>query len=227
MKVRHVGAGLLALVAVGAIPATGARAAVPAPLTHQGRLLDATGQPVGSSQVFIYKIYDAPTDGNVLWTETLTVALDQGYFSVQLGLMSPITDALLTGGDRYLGIQVGADAELAPREQLTSVPYARVAGEVCGDIHPTSVSVGGAEVISAAGKWTGPAPLKVGDCKTVDSACGNGTYNQPTFYLDRVGGTCPTDHPVFNGFKFLRCGTLDSASEGLALRMTCCALQAN
>ncbi len=116
--------------------AAAARAAVPAPLTHQGRLLDADGQPVTTNQVFTYKIYDAATDGNTLWTETLTVPVDQGYFSVQLGLMSPITDALLAGGDRYLGIQVGSDDEMIPREQLSSVPYARLAGEVSGDIHP-------------------------------------------------------------------------------------------
>jgi hypothetical protein len=203
-----------------------ARAAVPAPLTHQGRLLDADGQPVMTNQVFTYKIYDAATDGNVLWTETLTVPVDVGYFSVQLGLMSPISDALLTGGDRYLGIQVGTDPEMIPREQLSSVPYARIAGEVSGDIHPSSVSIGSTPVVSSAGKWVGPAPLKVGDCKTVDGACGNGTYNEPTFYLDRVGGTCPADHPVFNGFKFLRCAT-GTPDEGLALRMTCCALQPN
>lgn len=204
-----------------------ARAAVPGPLTHEGRLLDASGQPVTTNQVFTYKIYDAATDGNVLWTETLTVPVDQGYFSIQLGLMSPIPDALLAGGDRYLGVQVGTDAEMIPREQLTSVPYARLAGEVSGDIHPNSVSIGSTAVISSAGSWVGPAPLKIADCKTVDGTCGGGTYNEPTYFLDRVGGTCPADHPVFNGFSFLRCGTLNTAAEGLALRMTCCALQAN
>jgi hypothetical protein len=223
MKIQTFLTGLFAALLL----ATEARAAVPAPLTHQGRLLDAGSQPVTTSQVFIYKIYDAPTDGNVLWTETLTVPLDQGFFSVQLGLVSPISDALLTGGDRYLGIQVGADPEMVPREQLSSVPYARVAGEVSGDIHPASVSIGSSAVISSAGKWVGPAPLKVGDCMSVNSACGNGTYQQPTYYLDRVGGTCPADHPVFNGFKFFRCGTIGSSDEGLALSMTCCALQPN
>ena len=202
-----------------------AAAAVPAPLTHQGRLLDASGAPITASQIFIYKIYDAATAGTVLWTETLTVPLDQGYFSVQLGLMSPISDALLAGGDRYLGIQVGTDPEMTPREQLGSVPYARLAGDVPGDIHPTSVSIGSTAVINSSGKWVGPAPLSIGSCTTVTGTCGNGTYNQPTYFLDRVGGTCPDDHPVFKGFKFMRCGTLGTADEGLALQMTCCALQ--
>jgi hypothetical protein len=224
MNVRAVAITLVFV--LGSLPVA-ARGAVPAPLTHEGRLLDADGQPVTTNQVFTYKIYDAATDGNVLWTETLTVPVDQGYFAVRLGLMSPISDALLIGGDRFLGIQVGTDAEMIPRELLSSVPYARVAGEVSGDIHPSSVSIASTPVISAAGNWVGPAPLKVSDCKTVDSACGSGTYNQPTYFLDRVGGTCPADHPVFNGFKFLRCGTLGSATEGLALRMTCCALQPN
>lgn len=222
MNLRALSLFILSLVAALGAPAA---AAVPAPLTHQGRLLDASGQPVTASQIFIYKIYDAATAGNVLWTETLTVPLDQGYFSVQLGLMSPITDALLAGGDRYLGIQVGTDPEMTPREQLGSVPYARLAGDVPGDIHPSSVSIGSTPVINASGKWVGPAPMSIGDCMSVQGSCGSGTYNQPTYFLDRVGGNCPTDHPVFNGFKFMRCGDLGTADEGLAFVMNCCALQ--
>jgi hypothetical protein len=228
MKLRTgltVGPFLLAALAVAGGEA---RAAVPAQLTHEGRLLDAGGQPVSASQVIIYKIYDAATGGTVLWTETLTVPFDNGYFSVQLGNTTPIPVSLLAGGTRYLGVQVGADDEMTPREQLGSVPYAllaSVAEDTTGDIHPNSVSVAGAPVISTSGAWVGPAPLAVGDCMTVNGDCGAGTYMQPTFYLDRVGGNCPTDHPIFNGFKFHRCGTLNSSTEGLQLIMTCCRLQ--
>jgi hypothetical protein len=217
------------LLAALALAEPAARAAVPAQLTHEGRLLDASGQPVSASQVIIYKIYDAATGGNVLWTETLTVPFDNGYFSVQLGTMTPISTSLLAGGARYLGVQVGADDEMTPREPLTSVPYAllaSVAEDATGDIHPNSVSVAGAPVISATGKWVGAAPLVAGGCMAVNGTCGNGTYMQPTYFLDRVGGTCPADHPIFSGFKFMRCGTLNSSNEGLQLIMTCCALQA-
>jgi hypothetical protein len=215
--------GVVAL--LGTSFAADVRAAVPALLTHQGRLLDNNGQPVTTSQIFIYKIYDAATAGNMLWTETLTVPMDQGYFSVQLGASTAITNALLTGGPRYLGIQVGTDAEMTPREQLSSVAYARIAGDVSGDIHPDSVTIGSTAVISNAGKWVGPAPMTIADCMTVQGACGAGTFNQPTYYLDRVGGTCPADHPVFNGFQFFRCGAIGTADEGLGLNMTCCALK--
>jgi hypothetical protein len=216
-----------AALALAALTSASARAAVPATLTHEGRLLDNNGQPVTTSQIFIYKIYAAATGGTAMWTETLTVTFDQGYFSVQLGTMTAIPNSLLTSGPVYLGIQVGTDPEMTPREQLTSVPYARIASDVSGDIHPTSVSVAGATVIDNTGKWTGAIPASIGACISVDGPCGVGTFGQPTYFLDRVGGNCPTDHPVFNGFKFFRCPTPPpgDATEGLALRMTCCALQ--
>jgi hypothetical protein len=212
-----------AALALAALTSVSAHAAVPALLTHEGRLLDSNNQPVTTSQIFIYKLYAAATGGTAMWTETLTVTFDQGYFSVQLGTMTAIPDSLLTSGPLYLGIQVGTDPEMTPREQLTSVPYARIAGDVSGDIHPTSVSVAGTTVIDNTGKWAGALPT-VGSCMTVMGACGNGTFNQPTYFLDRVGGNCPTDHPIFNGFKFARCGTLGTTDEGLQLVMTCCAL---
>jgi hypothetical protein len=215
-----------AIIVAGCLFAAGeASAAVPAPLSHQGRLLDASGQPVSAAQIFIYKIYDAPTGGNVLWTETLTVPIDQGYFSVQLGTSTAITNAILTGGPRFLGIQVGTDPEMTPREALASVPYARVAGEVSGDIHPNSVTVNGTAAINSSGKWVGPAPLTVTDCQPVTGPCGAGTFDKPTYYLDRVGGTCPADHPILNGIHLQRCGDLGTPDEGLGLTMTCCALK--
>jgi hypothetical protein len=216
-------AAVLPVLAALATPA--ARADVPPLLTHQGRLLDAGGQPITGKQVLIYKIYDTATAGKDLWTETLTVDFDQGYFSVALGAVTPISDGLLAGGTRYLGIQVGADGEMTPREALGSVPYARLAGDVVNDIHPKSVTVAGTKVIDGAGNWAGPAPLRIADCMRVDSACGKGTYLQPIHFLDRVSGRCPVDHPVFNGFGFARCGTIGTPDEGLLFIMTCCALQ--
>jgi hypothetical protein len=202
-----------------------ASAAVPATLVHEGRLFDKAGAPITANQILIYKIYDAPTGGAALWSETLNVAFDDGHFRAELGITAPLGDGLLAGTPRFLGVQVGTDAEMTPREALGSVPYSRLAGDVLGDIHPKTVSVNGTTVIDTSGKWSGPPPQQIGDCKVVNGGCGTGTYNQPTFYLDRVGGNCPSDHPILNGFAFFRCGPLATVDEGLALAMTCCALQ--
>jgi hypothetical protein len=139
-----------------------ASAAVPAALTEQGRLFDGTGAPLGGTVSVTFTIHDAPAGGNALWSETQSLTLDAGYFSAQLGAVTPVPAGVWDGSVRYVGIQVGTDAEMTPREATRSVPYALVAGDATGDIHPTTVSVNGHLVIDAQGNWVGPATGLVG-----------------------------------------------------------------
>jgi len=46
---------------------------------------------------------------------------------------------------------VGTDGEMSPREEITSVPYALVAQDVVGDIHPSSVTVGKIQIVDSTG----------------------------------------------------------------------------
>lgn len=138
-------------------------ASVPLRLNEQGRLFQAGGDtPVTGNVAMVFTIYDTPTAGTALWTETYSVALDEGYFSVQLGSTVPFPATLWNGAIRYIGVQVGADAEMTPREEVASVPYAIAAADVNGDIHPTSVSIAGQTVIDATGKWVGSPTGLVG-----------------------------------------------------------------
>lgn len=93
--------------------------------------------------------------GTALWSEEFTVNLEKGYFSVQLGATSPFPPNLWDGSVRYIGMKVNDDAEMAPREEIASSPYALMCGNVNGNITPASVSVGGKPVIDATGKWVG------------------------------------------------------------------------
>jgi hypothetical protein len=54
-----------------------------------------------------------------------------------------------------VGLKVAEDLEMTPREEIDSVPYALVAADAVGDLHPTSVSVGGKLVIDGSGRWVG------------------------------------------------------------------------
>jgi len=138
-------------------------ASVPLRLNEQGRLFQAGGNtPVTGNVAMVFTIYDAATVGTALWTETYSVTLDQGYFSVQLGSTVPFPATLWNGAVRYIGVQVGTDAEMTPREEVASVPYAIAAADVTGDIHPTSVSIAGQTVIDATGKWVGATTGLVG-----------------------------------------------------------------
>ncbi len=148
---------------LGASLASVASAQVPGSITHQGRLYDAAQAPVTGSLDVVFTIYDGPdAAANVVWTETHTITFDEGYFSVGLGTLTPFDAGVFDGSMRYLGITVGAEPELSPRASVASVPYALVAGDAVGDIHPTTVSIGGATVIDENGQWVGDPTGLVG-----------------------------------------------------------------
>jgi len=100
---------------------------VPLTITQQGKLLDNTGMAVnGVAQQFHFALYTAATGGTAIWTEQDTITPDNGYFSVRLGETTPFGASVFDGsrGTLFLGIAIGADSEMTPRQQLTSVPFA-------------------------------------------------------------------------------------------------------
>jgi hypothetical protein len=148
----------LAGLAAAAAWSDSASASVPAWVTEQGRLFDSAGQPVLGAVTFKFAIYDAATAGTVLWNETQTITLDSGYFSAEIGSVTQLPANLFdtAAGTLFLGVTIGNDAEISPRQPVLSVPYALVANNAVGDITPHTVSVGGTTVIDAQGHWVGP-----------------------------------------------------------------------
>ena len=133
--------------------------AVPPYLSEQGRLFDAVGDPVPDATLAItFSIYAASTGGAALWTETQMILTDDGYFSAVLGDTSnggtAIPNTLFNGSTRYLGVKVGSDPEMSPRQPLVSVPYALVARGV--------VNAAGAVIIDDQGRWQGPSSGLIG-----------------------------------------------------------------
>ncbi len=112
--------------APGRAPTQGA-AAVPNVINYQGRLADASGNPIDNTSPGVgmnFALYAEETGGSAVWTQGFTtVPVSEGLFSVPLQV-----DTNLLTGDLWLGIQVGADAEMTPREKLAAVPYAMQAG---------------------------------------------------------------------------------------------------
>jgi hypothetical protein len=98
---------------------------VPQMINYQGKLTTPAGALIDDSLSVVFTIYDAATDGGVLWTETqATVIVEKGIFSVLLGSVNPIPDTVFTGDVRYLGVKVEADPEMTPRKEIVSVGYA-------------------------------------------------------------------------------------------------------
>ena len=59
--------------------------AVPAQFTHQGRLLDAEGEPLEGDITITFRVATEETGGEVLWEEPITVPLNNGFYSAILG----------------------------------------------------------------------------------------------------------------------------------------------
>ena len=98
-------------------------AAIPETIGYQGFLRDAAGIPIDATVNITFSLYTTATGPTPVWQEAQNVSVNLGAFSVTLGLST-----LLSGVDfsnaLFLGIQVGTDPEMTPRQALTSVPYA-------------------------------------------------------------------------------------------------------
>ncbi|WP_272423625.1 collagen-like protein [Polyangium jinanense] len=142
--------------------AVAAEAAVPQTITHQGRLYDADNAPVNGTLKVKFALYADPAAVDPIWSEAHDITFEEGYFSANLGTLTPFEKNVFDGSVRYLGVTVGDDPEMTPRAPVQSVPYAMVAGDAIGDIHPTSVWVDGTIVIDGTGKWVGDPTGLVG-----------------------------------------------------------------
>jgi len=96
---------------------------IPKLMNYQGRLTE-NGNPITGSVTVTFSIYDVPTGGALLWTETQKVIVTDGVFNALLGSTNPLTPAVFSSGETYLGIQVEGDGEIQPRQRLVSVAYA-------------------------------------------------------------------------------------------------------
>lgn len=114
---------LLAILALLALPSLAA-AAVPGFVPVQGILTDSAGDPLDSEVDVTFTLYDSADTS--LHTETVSVTPEAGFFSVALGDNGTALDLTIfrDNAEVELGIQVGTDAEMTPRLQFGSVPYA-------------------------------------------------------------------------------------------------------
>lgn len=106
-------------------------------LGYQGRLLDpATSAPKpNGAYTFQFVLYDSPGSRTPLWSETKSVAVNNGLFSTLLGDTTALNQALFDGSLLWLGVTVGSDPEATPRQPVASVGnaiYARNAGTLGG-----------------------------------------------------------------------------------------------
>lgn len=92
-------------------------------LSVQGTVQNFDGSAVDNGNYDItFKLYAVETGGTAVWSETQSVRVTGGVYSVLLGEVTPLTAAF--DQTYYLGITLPGGPELFPRSRLTSSPYA-------------------------------------------------------------------------------------------------------
>lgn len=98
----------------------GVSAAVSNRIPIQGRLTDAAGNPLTGTYTVAFRLYEGSSGGTALCSDSHAVTATNGLFSTDITGCG----GHISGQQLYLGIQVGSDAEMTPRQPIYAVPYA-------------------------------------------------------------------------------------------------------
>lgn len=99
---------------------TVAASAVTSCISYQGRLADSAGEPLSGTYDMTFRLYNVSSGGTFQDTDTHSVEVTEGLFNTDICFSGQYFD----GRALWLGITVGGDAEMTPRQELKSVPYA-------------------------------------------------------------------------------------------------------
>lgn len=88
----------------------------------QGRLTDASGNPLDGTFSITFAMYGVSSGGTEVCHDTNSVAVNNGLFYSEI--WGTCTRDIVNGQQLYLGIKVGADPEMTPRQPIYPVPYA-------------------------------------------------------------------------------------------------------
>jgi hypothetical protein len=90
--------------------------------SHQGKLLDSSGNPVADGNYTVmYRLYHDASGGTAVFTDTNTVAITDGYFNSDFGAAN--ADPKIFSEQTWLEITVNGET-LTPRQFLRGAPYA-------------------------------------------------------------------------------------------------------
>jgi hypothetical protein len=169
--------------------------ALPQTINYQGYLRSTDGTPVSGAVNVVFSLYTATSGGSPLWTETRSITLANGVYSVQLGSGNgtALLPTLFTNDTLYLGVKVGSDAEMTPRQQLTMAPYAFRAGTADsvaeGGVTNTMLANPTVTVTAGAG-LSGGGAVALGGTTTValaNTTVAPGSYTKGNFTVDAQG----------------------------------------
>jgi hypothetical protein len=133
----------------------------PTQVTQQGRLVDDLGDGLTGSHSIEFTLFSDDAGTTAVWSESHTLTLDAGYYSVVLGADSSnvLDSAVLSAEPLYLGMSVDAGALMQPLLEVTSAPYAVMADTTTnldgGYADASALYIDGTMVIDGNGDWIG------------------------------------------------------------------------
>ena len=119
---------------------TGTTTVVPGAIPVQGRLTDASGNPLNGTHTLTFRLYDVDTGGIALCTDTNSVTVENGLFNSWIDYCY---NGVLWGQKVWFSVQMQGDLEMTPRQVIYPVPYALglVPGVVISASHANPFSV--------------------------------------------------------------------------------------
>ncbi len=194
----------LAQVVLATIMLCGSAFAIPQLVNYQGQLARPDGTPLDTTVTITFKLYSTLSGGTAAWTETHTgVVVTDGLFQRTLGSITTLPDSFSV--NRWLGVTVGSNSEMTPRQQVVSVAHAYRVGTVDG-------ASGG----TISGDVTVTERVAVGSGHTVSgflSSVTGGQNSSATGAFAHVGGG---DQNAADGYASVVGGGYNNQNDGAA-----------
>lgn len=156
----------ISLLLAAALFCGGVDAAVPHQINYQGYLTAAGGTPVNATVSMVLNLYNAGTGGAALYTEMQTVTVTNGVFNVAIGAVTPLP--LPFDVPYWLGVTVGADAEMTPRLPIAASAYAIRAAST--ESLAAGATIPASQITGAIGSAT-----KLATARTINGVAFDGT----------------------------------------------------
>lgn len=112
---------------VAALLAASAHADVPRLISYQGKLTDASDNPINGTVDLDVRFSNAPVLGLLLWSELHNdVPVDNGLFTIVIGSQTPggVPNSALDTSTPYFSVSVNGQPEVTPRVRIGMAPFA-------------------------------------------------------------------------------------------------------
>jgi hypothetical protein len=185
-------------------------------IAYQGYLVDSVGNPVNEPVNITFRLYNVASGGTALWSETQTVTIADGLFSVLLGSQSPISRNLMAANNNlWLGLTVGTDQEMTPREKIASAPFAILSDVADGSItqnHLANNAVTGTKILDGSVTNGKLANNAVNASKIADGSISNSKLANNAVNASKIADGAVTSAKNATGYYHIHAGS-DSGAD--------------